>query len=59
MTLKEYDALKEGEKIKILHPLEKGRITKTWVKFTDSKGNKGVMIGSIFYTYNFIESVKG
>ena len=58
MTLKEYDALKEGQKIKILHPLEKGRIVGFFIK-TTSQGNKGVMVGNIFYRLKDIELVKG
>lgn len=57
MTLKEYDALKEGQKIKILHPLERGRITRVFKKII-SQGNKGVIVGCTFYRLKDIEIVK-
>lgn len=57
MTLKEYDALKVGQKIKILHPLERGRIVGRFIKFT-SQGNKGVMVGNVFYKLKDIELLK-
>lgn len=58
MTEKEWDALKEGQKIKILHPLERGRVTRVFKKYVNSSG-KGLIVGNIFYRLKDIELVKG
>ena len=57
MTAKEYNELKEGTPIKITDPLEQGRVTTHYIKY-DSLGTKGIMVGTIFYSYKNIELVK-
>lgn len=58
MTQKEYDSLKENETtILITKYFDKGRKTKRFIKYTNYKGLKGVLIGICFYTLKDIEII--
>lgn len=59
MTKKEYESLKENESIILITKyFDKGRKTKRFIKYTNNKGLKGVLIGICFYTLKDIEIVK-
>ena len=63
MTIREYNRLKSGDKIMIMKYFDKGRIITlkepygTHCKFT-SEGNKGFMVGNIFYHYQDCKVIK-
>ena len=66
MTLKEYNSLKEGDKIQIMKYFDKGRIItlqkpyEVFFKYTSGTSNKikGFMIGNVFYGYKDCKVVK-
>lgn len=60
MTSKEYDKLKEGTPVRITNKLEEGRIIKHYIKYISPglSTNKGIMVGTMYYSYKDIELVK-
>ena len=63
MTEQEYNRLKDfngtmRDAIRIINPLEKGKVTKVWYKLTQSDGTKGALVGFIFYRLKDIEIVE-
>lgn len=64
MTLKEYDALKVGDKIRITNFFDKGRIITLGKEYEGlhfkytSRNTKGFMIGNIFYSYKDAKVLK-